>query len=150
MLKIKRNLIQLEVRNVCCKRRTFIKMTLWHLCMVERVKGLCWRHGVGRGCRPPRLITEWELRETFKWGGVCFIAHVKHILHLLRDCCVISVSTSSVQYVCFNWPAEGLKNRVVLYYWTTGWLALCVESRDWGVRIKECFDGKVKLVWLLR
>ena len=108
--------------NVGCKR-TFIGMTLWHLFTVKRVKGYpCWRLGVEIGCRP----SEWESKETFKWGGVCLVTHIRHILHLLRNCYVISVSMSSVQYA---YSAEELKNKVVLYHQTTDWLALCVESR---------------------
>ena len=150
MLKIERSLIQLKVGDVYCKKRTFMKMILWYLCTVKRVKGPCWRHGIERGCRPLGLIMGWELRGTFRWGAVCLIAYVRHTLHLLRDCCVISVGMSSVQYVCSNWSTERLKNRVVLYHWTTDWLALCVESRGWGARIKECFNGNIKLIWLLR
>ena len=137
MLKIKKSLIQLKAGNVYYKRRTFMRITLWHLCMMKRVKGPCWRHSIGRGCRPLGLIIEWKLKGTFRWEGVYFITYVKHTLHLLRNCCVISVDTNSVQYICSNWPTEGLKNVVTLYYWTMNWLALCVESRGQKARIKE-------------
>ena len=150
MLKVKRSLIQLKAENVYCKKRTFMKMILWHLCTVKRVKRPCWRHGIERECRPPGLITKWELRGTFEWEGVCLVAYIKHTLHLLRNCYVISVSMSSVQYICSNWLTERLKNRVALYHQTINWLVSCVESRNQGARIKEHFDDNVKLVWLLR
>ena len=121
------------------------------------MKGPCWRHGIGRGCRPLGLITKWESKEIFEWEGVCLVACVRHTLHLLRDCYVIFVSMSSVQYVCFNWLTEGLKNRIMLCHWTTDWLTslMCLKAEAKKctlIEIKEHFDDNVKLleiVWLL-